>query len=366
MRTRAGLGSGLELILPGKPRDLWVNAPVVEEFARNSRYYLLHMSGGYVIFDDRRDISYPIRLASKPRWYDRLTSNGIPMSRIATLQGTCLSIYLGARCRFWTMKEPMNCKFCTSGLNVGLEEEETKSVEDVVETALAAREESRITFVHLNGGYQGANSLTHTFPYLEALKREVGVLVGLQFIPEENLVLYDQAIGLGADHFSFCFEFYDPEFFVRYLPGKNRLLGMGTFFRAMEHSAKKLGLGKVSGEIIAGVEPIEATLRAIEYIVGVGAFPMVCIFRPLAGAQMENYPPPSYDEMLRVFRHVYATCRRHRLPIGIAPNINVSLSLPPDDTVYLNDHELRDRLYILYLRALRAVLKPYFSYRMRR
>src|SRR6185295_5653315 len=37
LRTRAGLGSGLELILPG---GLWTNVPVAEQFAQSSPYSL--------------------------------------------------------------------------------------------------------------------------------------------------------------------------------------------------------------------------------------------------------------------------------------------------------------------------------------
>ncbi|MBI2952149.1 hypothetical protein HYY27_08645, partial [bacterium] len=37
LRTRAGLGSGLEMVLPD---DLYINAPVMEPFARRSPYVL--------------------------------------------------------------------------------------------------------------------------------------------------------------------------------------------------------------------------------------------------------------------------------------------------------------------------------------
>ena len=37
LRTRAGLGSGLEVVLPG---GLWTNVPVTEKFAQPSPYVL--------------------------------------------------------------------------------------------------------------------------------------------------------------------------------------------------------------------------------------------------------------------------------------------------------------------------------------
>lgn len=365
VRTRAGLGSGLEITLPGPQKDVWVNVPVVEEFARQSPYHIRRTEIRYEIIDERTHFRYPVEIASRPAWYDRTTSRGIPMTRVATLQGTCLSVYVGSRCRFWSGHTPLNCKFCTTGLNVGVAEEEEKTVDDVVETALAARAESRVTFIHFNGGYQSPGALQNVFPYVEAVKRRAGLLVGLQFPPEEELSLYDRAIALGADHFSFCFEFYNSAYFSQLLPGKAKTLGRDLFFRSMEYSARKLGRGRVSGEIIAGVEPIEDTLDAIEYIVRVGAFPMVCIFRPLVGAEMENCLPPDYPDMVRVFRRVYETCRKHNLPLGIAPNIHVSLSLQPEDTLYFSTDSFADWRYRIWLKTLKRMLKPYFAYRMR-
>jgi biotin synthase-related radical SAM superfamily protein len=364
-QARAGLGSGLELVLPGQRRDLWVNAPVAEHFVGRSPYHLRNDADQYHIFDERQDMVYRIRLAGRPNWYDKATERGIPMSRIAALEGTCLSIYVGDRCHFWSPAHPLHCKFCTTALNIGRDEEEEKTVEDVVETALEARKESRITFVHLNSGYQGAHGLKKAFPFVKALKERVGLLVGVQFAPEHDLKLYDRILSLGADHLSFCFEFYNVDYFRRYLPGKSEIMGRETFFKAMEYCARKMGKGRVSGEIIAGVEPIEDTFRAIEYIVRVGAFPMVCIFRPLTGADMENYPPPTFSDMVRVFRHVYETCRVHNLPIGIAPNVNVSLSLQPEDTFYLAHGSAADQIYLRWIGALRHIMRPYFARRMR-
>jgi hypothetical protein len=203
------------------------------------------------------------------------------------------------------------------------------------------------------------------FPYIKALKQRVGCLAGLQFVPERDMSLYDEALALGVDHISFCFEFYNPDFFRSYLPGKTEVLGREAFFSAMEYCARRKGKGSVSGEIIAGVEPVEDTMRAIDYIVRIGAFPFVCVFRPLAGGAMEHYPPPDPAEMIRIFRHVYETCRSHNLPIGIAPNINLSLSLQPDDTFYLARGEVADKMYQSWVEAMKHLMRPYFASRMR-
>ena len=46
-RTRAGLGSGLEITIPAPSlakREIWMNAPVAERFARISPYQLMKLN----------------------------------------------------------------------------------------------------------------------------------------------------------------------------------------------------------------------------------------------------------------------------------------------------------------------------------
>ena len=113
-RTRAGLGSGLELAIPVvgsrlKP-EVWVNAPVVERFATFSPYRLAGEPGRYEIVDDRNGARYTVRLPAEPVWYPRLTSRDVPMHRIGVLQGTYLAIYANPTCAFWSYSPPVDRK----------------------------------------------------------------------------------------------------------------------------------------------------------------------------------------------------------------------------------------------------------------
>ena len=360
-RTRAGLGSGLELVIPGDLKEIWTNVPVEEAFAQESPYLLVKENGAYFVVDERGPHRYAVSVPAQPAWYTEKTSSGRLMMDIGVLQGTYLGIYLGPPCGYWKASW-MACKFCTSGENVGVNEALEKSIDDVVETCRRAKEESGVTFVHFNTGFQGGDrDLQMMAPYVKAVKERVGLIVGIQAVPAKSLWLYDWLIDLGADHFSFCFEFYNPEWFAKICPGKDKTLGLDGYFRAMEYTSKKMGKGAVSGEIIAGVEPIEDTLAAIDYITDVGAFPTVCVFRPLIGAEMEEYPPPKFEDMVVVFRHMYDACRKKGIPIGIAPNIEVSLICQPTDAVYLVPYrQWSYRLYAWKNRALTWLARPHF------
>src|SRR5215212_1250321 len=373
-RTRAGLGSGLEIVIPGVRKNIWMNVPVVEAFAQHSPFVLCRHDDRLVVLDGRNGGTYPVDLPPEPSWYSKHTSSDTLMSRVGVLQGNYLGIYVSTRCAYWSSQSSLACKFCTTGVNVGAAEERLKTVEDVIEVARAARDESGCIFTHFNTGYhfeeradrEAVHGLRQCEPFVRGVRRHVGGFIGVQAVPvpRQSFHEYDEMIEAGADHFSFCYELDDPEAFARICPGKARSVGQKAFFEAMEYTAKKLGRGRVSGEIIAGIEPIAATKRGLDRIVDAGAFPTVCIFRPTRGSEMENVPPPDPTAMREVFAYVHESCRRAGLPVGILP-IEVSLVVQPEETADLVEPTLASRWYGLRNRALRWMATPYVAWKCR-
>ncbi|MFH1857483.1 MAG: hypothetical protein ABH845_01070 [Candidatus Omnitrophota bacterium] len=253
-RTRAGLGSGLELVIPGPLKDIWVNAPVEEAFAQGSPYLLTEANGSFVLLHEPTKNTYAVKIPPEPSWYQRETRNGTLMSRVGILQGTYLGIYVSNTCHFWyTQPSPSNCGFCTTGRNVGVNEEKTKDLNDVIEVCRAAKEESGVTFVHFNTGYHiQEKELELMAPYVKAVKENVGLLVGVQTTPSRDLGLYDRLCRLGTDHFSFCYEFHNPEIFKRYCPGKAEKIGQQAFFDALAYTSKKLERAVAQGRLLRG------------------------------------------------------------------------------------------------------------------
>ncbi len=354
----ADIASGLELILPGHIKELWVNAPVLEKFVEASPYHLGRRQGVYRIYDERHDLNYDVRLAPKPSWYETQTAGGLPMSQIGILQGTVLVIDFGKPGTGDQLSAAAATKVA------GPATSPAKSIEDVVETAVAARNRSRITFALLRGRLPDNGGLESVFPYVRALKEEVGILIGVQFPAEQDLGVYERARALGVDHFSFWFDGFGQNH-VECLaaPAHGR---RERSMRALKCCAHIMGKGRVSGELVAGIEPIENTLCAIEYFVGVGALPLVSIFRPLRGTEGESLAPPDFNSMLAVFRHVYQTCRTHNLPIGIAPNIRLSALPHPEDTLYFESDPQVGQAYQRWIFTMQQVMRPYFVRRMRR
>lgn len=374
-RTRAGLGSGLELVIPAPRQGIWVNVPLDEPFVAESPLTLFRQGDSFAVRDTRLpDVVYPVRLPDPPGWYARTTKRGVPMTRVGVLQGTYLGVYFAETCMYWyNTPSSANCQFCTTGVNVGKNEELAKKVEDVVEVAQVAREESGVTFTHFNTGYhfeddaskRAMHGLVQARPFVSAIRRNVGGFIGVQAVPvlRDCWDEYDELIELGCDHFSFCVELLDEKWFQEVCPGKATTVGQEAFFDALEYTAKKLGRGRVSGEIIAGLEPVESTKRAIDRIVAAGGFPTVCIFRPLAGSNLAHLPSPDPDAMREVMAYQYAAARKAGLAVGILPNIKVSLVVQPEEGRELLPERSWLDPYEWKLKALRTLARPYAAWK---
>jgi len=71
LRTRGGLGSGLELLLD---KNIYVNIPIYEKFVKNSVYALIKKAGEYYITDNNSLICR-VNLPPRPDFYNKRTSS---------------------------------------------------------------------------------------------------------------------------------------------------------------------------------------------------------------------------------------------------------------------------------------------------
>jgi uncharacterized radical SAM superfamily protein len=362
IRTRAGLGSGLEVVLPG---GLWTNVPVLEAFAQKSPYVIRRAADGLQLDSEGEPIA-PLALSPRPDWYDAHTSSGKPMTRVGTLQGTYLGVYPAKVCDYW-VAEPAktNCHFCSVGLNLGVDDASEKSVEEVLEVVRAARAGSGITYVDFNTGhYEGDTYLDILEPYLRRIKEATGLLIGVQTPPHHDLSRYDRLREMGVNRVSFCFEIFNAARFREVCPGKDAQYGLDRYLDAIRYCATLGAQGPRSepwvtnGEIIAGLEPPESSIAAIDWITSVGAVPTVCVFRPLRGTDYEDREPPDTEAMIPVFRRLYEACMEAGLPIGCAPNIHVSLVMLPEECASLSSRTFRwqDMKHAVIKRVLAAQL----------
>jgi len=269
------------------------NIPVTEEFTKTSPYILFRKNGTYLIQRDDGERIAEITLSPRPAWYDRTTSSGKKMRSVGSLQGTYLGVYPAKVCEYWTEKTKVNCKFCSVGLNLGVDDADEKSVQEVMEVVWAAIDESDITYIDFNTGhYVGHTFLDILEPYIREIKRQTGLLIGIQTPPHPDLSRFEAMRKIGVNRVSFCFELFDPERFREVCPGKDREYGLKGYLDAVEYCAKLGRKGGMfdpwvsNGEIIVGLESPESSIKAIDWITGVGAIPTSASSVPSSGPTM--------------------------------------------------------------------------------
>jgi hypothetical protein len=178
---------------------------------------------------------------------------------------------------------------------------------------------------------------------------------------------------MGVNRVSFCFEIWNRDRFVDVCPGKHRQYGLDRYLDAIRYCAQDVGpTGRgfepwvVNGEIIAGLESPEDSIRAIEWITSVGAIPTVCVFRPLKATDYAGVAPPKTEEIVPVYRRLYSACMEKGLPIGIAENVHVSLVMLPEEARWLQDEPKRYWAGELKLKLMRKLFGMRFRRELKR
>ena len=261
------------------------------------------------------------------------------------MQGTYLGVYPAKVCEYWTEKpQKSNCKFCSVGLNLGVDDADEKSVDEVMEVIRAARAESGITYVDFNTGhYEGDTYLDILEPYIRRIKKEVGILVGVQTPPHPDLSRYDALREMGVNRVSFCFEIYDPA-------SSRKSARARTASTASSATSTRSSTARSSGRRDPGTSPGSPTARSSS----ASSRPSPRS-RPSTGSPRwarsrrsacsvrwpapttPTCPPPQTEHLIPVFRRLYEACMEQGLPVGVAPNIHVSLVLLPDECRSLSD-----------------------------
>ena len=70
--------------------------------------------------------------------------------------------------------------------------------------------------------------------------------------------------------------------------------------------------------------------------------------------------PPTTEETAPFFARLWEKCMEHHLPIGVAPNIHVSLVMLPEECEQLSDRSGKYKLHKLKLAGLRKVFAAGF------
>ncbi|TMA95649.1 MAG: radical SAM protein [Deltaproteobacteria bacterium] len=289
----------LDLVLPD---DVWVSAPVEERATAGSPFRLL--ADGERFFLARRNpdgaesLRIEIRAIPQPRFYERHTTRGTPMWRVAAVHGSHL------------------CRFCVEGARATSERDAAAPVEDVLEVIRAAFDEGAAEFVYFNSGFFDAEDggIGFLAPYIDAVRRHFDTLIATQVHPPRDNHWIDRTYAMGVDALSYNLEIFDEDVLKRHCVGRARYIGRERYLEALGYAAQVFPSGTVWTDLVVGLESTASTMRGIDALTAMAVVPVVSVFRtPEAAGPRAALDTP---EVTPVLAHLYRAVKERRINMG--------------------------------------------------
>ncbi len=237
-----------------------------------------------------------IAFPRQPRFYALTTFDGVPYWKIALLHGRdVLATTVLQECiRF--RDRATACQFCAIGQS--LAEGRTvahKTPEQLAEVARMAVLLDGVRHMVLTTGTpnvtdRGAAVLCES---AFAIKAAVDLPIQAQCEPPRDHGWFRRLRAAGVDTLGMHLEAVTPEVRARIMPGK-ATVSLERYFDAFAAAVPVFGRGQVSTYILAGLgDTQEAILACCESLIGLGVYPFVVPFVPVAGTPMQDHAAPS-------------------------------------------------------------------------
>jgi radical SAM protein (TIGR04043 family) len=237
------------------------------------------------------EVSFQLR----PRFYERSTADGIPYWKIATRHGRDVLATTILQTCIRYQSRTKTCQFCAIGQSLAAGRTiERKTPQQLGEVAKAAVELDGVTHMVMTTGTppgrdRGAKILCES---AIGVKAAVDLPIQGQCEPPDDAVWFARMKDAGIDSLGMHLEAVTEDVRARIMPGKAQV-SVESYFRAFEAAVPVFGLGQVSTYILAGLGDTKEEILAIcERLVGVGVYPFVVPFVPIAGTPLESHPTP--------------------------------------------------------------------------
>lgn len=120
----------------------------------------------------------------------------------------------------------------------------------------------------------------------------------------------------GVTEFGFNMEVYDHVLAKKYMPGKG-FIPRDCYLDSLKNAVMLAGKqGAVRCAFIAGLEPMESILQGIESVCRIGAAPILSVFRPIYGTEMEEVIPPNNEWLYTLMERAEFICNKYNLSLG--------------------------------------------------
>lgn len=333
VRTRSGVSGGLDLRLG---HDIYLNAPIVEDFALSSQVVLDAREGHLIL--GKGDYECTVSPVERPRFYGLSDGKGRNAERIAQMCSAdrlCYSL-TGPTCSFW--KETERCRYCSIGQNADADSPQ-RVIDELLEVMSLAVDDAARPARHLllGGGTPMGDDMgaKRCLSLIQAIRSSENSSIAAMPIyvmiaaPLQDHWI-DDLFRAGADELGINLEFWSASSWQEYIPGKSRRIGRDRYLEALTYTAHVFGPIRARSILVVGLEPFADTLSAVRELSSRGIMPILSPFRPLNGTMLSHRRGAMGHEYQELFVEAEEITRGAGLPLGPVcyPCMNNVLALP--------------------------------------
>ena len=288
------------------------------KFAEKSPFHMVKAdSGKYEIWKNGEKYN-DIVMMPRPKYYDNVTSDGIPMSDVAVIgEPDHLRSVLNQRCGYQQIGK--GCKFCAiESWWAGYMD---KTPTQVAEVAEAAYREEMAKHVTLSTGTKlsqgkGLEDLIET---AKLINERVSMTKTLNFEPLTDYALLESLLREGKEAgatTALCnIECFDESLREDIMPmkGKNKI---EDYLRVWEKCVNIFDRNEVYTMVIAGLgEDDESILKGVEMAASHGVVASIVAFTPMINSAYEDREPPAVERMLYLYKEALPIYERYGLKL---------------------------------------------------
>ncbi|MRR58190.1 MAG: radical SAM protein [Deltaproteobacteria bacterium] len=292
-------------------------------------YFVDLVDGRLTLVDEGEPVEF-VELWPKPRYYDKSTSSGIPMSHIVSARPQRLNIFQSSFCHFWADKK--ECRFCDI-VNHTKQQKDALGVPtrlrpaDVSETIREALSEpGRFTGMCLTAGsvIKGKELFDHEVEYYIETLQAVGENFSVKKFPSQLIAsafnekqlarLYEET---GLMSYTSDLEVLGEKLFNWICPGKAESVGYREWRQRLIRAVDIFGRGNVGTGLVGGVElaaphgftseddALESTLSEAEYLAEHGVTTVYIVWVPRPGSGFRDQRNPSLEYYVRLSKGLH-------------------------------------------------------------
>jgi hypothetical protein len=287
--------------------EVFVNAPFDDWYCDRSEAVLaVGPTGGTEVRYAGKSVACEALLL--PGYLDKNNELGQPVTATTMSHGDRIRVSPISGCT-------LDCRFC----DLPALRYTRHSVAEMLASIEVAKSDQHLPAYHLliSGGSPGPAHFEWFDDTVAGVAAGSGLPTDVMMSPREGDLDYiKRYVDAGVIGFSLNLEVYGDARALEIMPRKHT--------RSSPHLARTIaaalaalgGNGRVRSIVIIGLEGVESTLGAIEFIAGLGADPVLSPFRPAQKTDLERWEPPTEQYLTTVYAGALDIAARYGVRLG--------------------------------------------------